>query len=193
MANCFYSFLLIYTYQFIIPYEYNFPMCDSIKTLDISYCASITADGILDILPQCGVLEDLRCSGIVSINDSFVQQMCLKCVTIQKLTMQKCVFISNAALCSIADYLWLESLDITGCRRITDDGLEVLTVSCNGIFKLVLKAVHKITSRTINSISRNCQQIQDVDVTDCPLIGEKSIQDLHAIWPHIRTKTDEFI
>ena len=176
-----------------IPYEYNFPMCDSIKTLDISYCASITADGILDILPQCGVLEDLRCSGIVSINDSFVQQMCLKCVTIQKLTMQKCVFISNAALCSIADYLWLESLDITGCRRITDDGLEVLTVSCNGIFKLVLKAVHKITSRTINSISRNCQQIQDVDVTDCPLIGEKSIQDLHAIWPHIRTKTDEFI
>jgi hypothetical protein len=104
--------------------------------------------------------------------------------------MEKCVFISDAALCSIADYLWLEYLDITGCRRVTDDGIEVVTVVCNGIFSLLLSGVHRLTSRSINSISRNCTVIQELEVQRCPLLQEKALDDLRTAWPHLRVKSD---
>jgi len=172
------------------PYEDNFPMCDSFKILDVSYCCGIDAKGVLNILPQCGILEELRVSGMVSVDDNFVQEMCCMCGTIQRLTMQKCVFISDAALCSIADYLWLEFLDISGCRRVTDDGLEVVTVACNGIFSLLLNSVHKITSRTINAIARNSTVILELEVQQCPLLQEKALDDLQVQWPHLRVKSD---
>ena len=171
-------------------YEDNFPMCDAFKTLDLSYCAGISAEGVLQILPACGILEDLRLSGMVSVDDNFIQEMCIKAGTIQRLAVEKCVFMSDAALCSMADYLWLEYLDVTGCRRITDDGIEVVTVACNGIFSLLLSGVHRITSRSINAISRNCTVIQELEVQKCPLLLEKALDDLQNMWPHLRIKSD---
>jgi F-box/leucine-rich repeat protein 2/20 len=172
------------------PYDDNFPMCDSFKVLDVSFCTGITSKGVLDILPMCGILEELRLSGMVSVDDNFLHEMCIKCGTIQRLSMQKCVFVSDAALCSMADYLWLEYLDITGCRRVTDDGLEVLTVSCNGIIRLFLTGVHKLSSRTVNSVARNCTVIQELELEKCPLVTEKSLDDLQTQWPHLRLKSD---
>lgn len=172
------------------PYEDNFPMCDSFKILDVSHCLGIDSKGVLDILPNCGILEELRVSGMVSADDNFVHEMCCKCGTIQRLTMQKCVFISDAALCSIADFLWLEFMDISGCRRVTDDGLEVVTVACNGLFSLLLNGVHKITSRTINAIARNSTVILELEVQQCPLLQEKALDDLQLQWPHLRIKSD---
>ena len=139
---------------------------------------------------MCGILEELRLSGMVSVDDNFLHEMCIKCGTIQRLSMQKCVFVSDAALCSMADYLWLEYLDITGCRRVTDDGLEVLTVSCNGIIRLFLTGVHKLSSRTVNSVARNCTVIQELELEKCPLVTEKSLDDLQTQWPHLRLKSD---
>ena len=172
------------------PYEDNFAMCDSFKVLDIAHCAGIDAKGVLEILPLCGILEELRLSGMVSVDDAFVQQMCLKCATIQRLTLQKCVFLSDAALCAMADYLWLEWLDISGCRRVTDDGLEVLTVACTGLVSLLLNGVGKITSRTINSIARNSTVILELEVQQCPLLQEKALDDLQTQWPHLHIKSD---
>lgn len=167
------------------PYEENFPLCDALRVLDVSFCSGITADGILAILPQCGVLEELRVSGIVSINDAFVAEMCHKCTTIQRVVMQKCVFVTDVAMCTLADWMWLEHLDISGCHRITDDGIEVLTVACTGIVRLLMQRVHRLTGRAISSITRNCRTIQYLDVRDCPLVTDKSISGLLKIWPWI--------
>jgi len=153
--------------------------------LDLQFCSGITGSGILSILPHCGVLEELRVSGIVSINDEFVKDMCMSCKTIQRVVMQKCVFISDAALCHMADFMWLEYLDVSGCHRITDDGIEVLTVACNGLFRLFASGVRKLTARAINSIARNCRAIQYLDVRQCPLVTDQSIKDLLLRWPFL--------
>ena len=167
------------------PFEDNFPLCDALRVLDLQFCSGITGSGILSILPHCGVLEELRVSGIVSINDEFVKDMCMSCKTIQRVVMQKCVFLSDAALCHMADFMWLEYLDVSGCHRITDDGIEVLTVACNGLFRLIASGLRKLTARAINSIARNCRAIQYLDVRQCPLITDQSIKDLLLRWPFL--------
>lgn len=167
------------------PYDDNYPLCDALRVLDLSHCSGVNAEGILKVLPLCGVLEELRVSGIVSINDAFVKDMCLKCKTIQRVVMQKCVFLSDAALCYMADYMWLEQIDISGCHRITDDGIEVLTVACNGLFRIFAQRVNKITNRAINAITRNCRAIQYLDVRDCPMVTDQSIDELLSRWPYL--------
>ena len=37
------------------------------------------------------------------------------------------------SLCHLAEHLWLEYVDLTGCYRLTDDGLDVLTMACTGL------------------------------------------------------------
>jgi hypothetical protein len=170
------------------PFEDNFPMLDSIRILDISNCALLTAEAVLDILPICGVLEDLRVAGMPGVNDDFVHQMCLKCSTVQRINLTKCIFITDAALCSMADYLWLEGLDISGCRRVSDEGLEVLAVACNGLIDLGLKGVHKITARTVNALARCLKNMQSLDLRDCHMVHESAVANLKEKLPHLNLK-----
>ena len=167
------------------PFDQNFPMADALRVLDLAFCSAITAQGILRVLPFCGVLEELRLSGCTSVDDAFIKQMCLKCPTITRLVLDKCVFLTDVTMCYLADYLWLETLDIAGCHRITDDGIEVLSVACNGILKILARRVNKLTGKAINSISRNCRGIQVLDIRECPLVSAKSIADLLINWPYI--------
>ena len=53
--------------------------------------------------------------------------MALAARTLQRVRFTKCVFLSDAGLCAMAEFLWLEQLDVSGCHRLTDDGLEVLS------------------------------------------------------------------
>jgi F-box and leucine-rich repeat protein GRR1 len=160
------------------PYEEKYPMCDSFKVLTLSYCPNVTASGIVTFLAYCGVLEELNVSGIISCDDDFLHQLCVTCKTVQKLELQKCVYITDAGLCSLADYMWIEYIDVTGCYKITDDGIEVLTSSCNGLVQIIAKKVSKLTDRSMNAILRNCKLIQTLDIRDCPLITQQAVTDI---------------
>ena len=85
----------------------------------------------------------------------------------------------------MADYLWLEGLNISGCRRVGDEGLEVLAVSCNGIIDLEMKGVHRITARAINAVSRSLKNLQTLDIRDCHLVHESAVENLKVNLPHI--------
>jgi hypothetical protein len=55
--------------------------------------------------------------------------------------LQKCLLLTDAALCSLADNLWLEQLDVTGCHKMTDAGFEVLSEACSGLRVVVARKV----------------------------------------------------
>ncbi len=159
----------------------NYPLCDSIKSLDISYCASITSSGVLKLLPNCGCLEQIDLSGLVEVDDEFILKLCLVCPTVQRLILKKCVSLTDTALCSLSDYLWIEYLDVTGCTRITDDGIEVLTAVCNGILTLIATGLYKLSDRSLYSVGRNCKLITLLDITGCPEITSEAINDLEKM------------
>lgn len=104
---------------------------------------------------MCGGLQEVHLSGIVSIDDEFIGRLCHSCPLVQILSLQKCIQISDASLCHFADALYLESLDLNGCYRVTDDGLDVLTLACTGLQHLHLRRCSKVTGRGIAAIGRN--------------------------------------
>jgi F-box/leucine-rich repeat protein 14 len=158
------------------------PMSDTIHTLNLSYCTAITGAGILALLPVCACLEDLNLSGLASIvNDAFVLSFSKCCPTLQRLTLQKCLLLSDAALCTLADNLWLEHLDVTGCSKLTDAGVEVLSEACNGLRTIVLRRAKKLTNRSLLALMRNCKGIQRVDLQECPLLTTACAEEAREI------------
>ena len=164
----------------------NTPMCDTIHTLDLSFCTGITGPGILTLLSSCACLEDLNLSGLAStVNDAFVQSFSKACPTLQRLTLQKCLLLSDATLCSLADNLWLEHLDVNGCSKFTDAGVEVLSEACNGLRSVAMKKAKRLTNKSLFAVARNCKGIQKIDMTECPLITPACAAEVRATKPSI--------
>lgn len=157
----------------------NLPMCDSFQTLILSYCSKLTATGIINFLPICACLEILDLSGLTAIvTDSFIHQLSLSCKTLLKLTISKCLLITDVSLCSIADNLWLEYLDITGCHKCTDSGIEVLSEACSGLRCLIAKRVKRITNKSIAALIRNCIGIRKINIQECPLVTQECLSEI---------------
>lgn len=166
--------------------SHKYPMCDSFRSLDVSYCAHIDATAIIELLRHCGVLEKLDIGGLTDVNDTFLLNMCQTCPTILHLHMHGCQAISDVGLCTIADYLWLETLDISACTKISDEGIEVITAACNGMFQLNCKRLRKLSRVAMLSIMRNCKSLQTLNVEECPLIDQQSLDDLMFVHPNLR-------
>ena len=159
--------------------EHTYPLCHTLKHLDLSYCCNITASCLShQLLPLCGRLREAHFSGIVSIDDQFVHLLCKSCSSVQTLSLQKCVQITDASLCWMADYLWLESIDLSGCYRITDDGLDVLTLACTGLQRVYLRRCSKITGRGVTFLGRNLKSLGllSLDIRDCPKVTDEVIE-----------------
>ena len=150
-------------------------MCDAIKVLDLSYCSGVSTKSILDLLSYCGRLEDLCIEGIIGVNDDFIHQMCIACRTITKLSLQRCQAITDAALCSIVDFLWIEKLNISYCTKITDPGIEVFSAVCCAVRELILRRVYKLTAQTLFGLVRNCKDLQVLDIRDCNNIDDEAV------------------
>lgn len=146
-------------------------MCDAIRTLNLSFCTGITGPGVQTLLSACACLEELNLSGLATIvTDSFVLAFTKCCPTLQKLVLQKCLLLTDAALCAMADNLWLELLDVTGCTKLTDAGVEVLSEACSGLRSVTLRRAKRLTDKALFALMRNCKGLLRVDLQECPLI-----------------------
>lgn len=154
------------------------PLCDSLKVLDLSFCALVSAEGLEALLPYCGVLEELKLSGNATINDDFIVFVTQKCATIQRLTLQHCIFVTDVGVCAIAESMWMEYLDISGCHKVTDAGVEILSLTCQGLQQLILTGLYRLSDTSIYAIYRNCRQLLLLNVEKCPDISSKALVSL---------------
>ena len=174
------------------PIPYKVPMCDSIRVLDVSVCKGISCQGFLDFLPACGVLECLNVSGLLGIDDDFVHKMCKAAPTIIDLNIMRSLAITDASLCSIADYLFVTALNISHCTRITDAGTEVLALALgNGLEKLMMRRVHRVSPLGVSALARNCHKLKELDIRECPRIDEDSLEDLMRQQKFIKIYRDD--
>ena len=153
-------------------------LCDSLKVLDLAYCSAVSSEGILDLLSACGCLEDLSLDGILCVTDEVMQQVCVVCRTITKLSLQRCHALTDATMCSIVDYLWVERLDVSHCTRLTDAGVEVLALGCPAIQVLLVRRCTKITRNALFALVRSCRDLRELDLRDCPLLGDDDVSDM---------------
>lgn len=159
-------------------FKHSSSMSDHLVVLDVSYCPKVSAGGIASLLGHCPNLEDLNMSGIPSLSDKHMDEICLNCSTIVKLNVQRCLLLTNLMLCSIARNLWLTSLDISYCSKITDEGIEILALSCAGLIDLSIRKLIKITDISLRTIFGNFGQLRSLDISESPWLSSSVINQL---------------
>ncbi|CAM9112164.1 unnamed protein product, partial [Ectocarpus fasciculatus] len=177
----------------------KFPLCDQLRHLDLSFCRKLTAKGLSELLPKCFALEELVLSGVPFVNDEVVLKLCLACPTLLRLTFEKCSLITDVSICSIAKHLWIERLNVSYCPKITDAGIEVLSLACTGLLSVEARRVTKITDRAVVSLLSRCKLLCHLDVSECtaitpdaPTLARSALNRRHVYitWPaHVYTET----
>ena len=113
----------------------------SLRELDFSFCPGIRKSAIVRI-GGCHGLQTLKLGGSVDLTDDALQKIVSGARHIVVLHIPRCLGIGDMGLCACADYLWLEELDVSHCRKVTAQGLEIVKREC-GVQKLIADGIHQ--------------------------------------------------
>jgi hypothetical protein len=158
-------------YPAIIP---NWVRFDRLDTLNIAYCANFTDRGVESISATCKALTSINISGCTRMTDEALRLLCTCCPCVSHIEMAYCHNITDASLHYMAQELWVESLNVGHCTRISDEGIMTLVGRCNGIHKLRVAWCRKITDRSMNHLATECKHIELLDIS---AISSDSISD----------------
>mmetsp|Transcript_12346 Transcript_12346/g.15885 ORF Transcript_12346/g.15885 Transcript_12346/m.15885 type:complete len:347 (+) Transcript_12346:88-1128(+) len=158
------------------------PRGEFLHVLNFSYVPTLTDASLELVAGSCPLLETVNLAGCVLLSDQGIQSLAATCGHVKKLGLSHAKRITDACICSCADYLWLEDLDISGCSKITDDGIEVLCLEFAGLVRLDLSSCSKVTNSALDSILRHSQYMRWLKLANLPLLTEDciaSLQDKH--------------
>ncbi|GMI35290.1 hypothetical protein TrCOL_g2906 [Triparma columacea] len=146
---------------------------EKLKKLRLAYCMNLT-DRCLDHLSKrCTKLDFVDLTGCVHFTDDGIRKLVSHCKGIQSLTLARCKRLTDKALCNLADYLWVEELDISGNTKITDDGIDVISMEFAGLIKLNISGCEKITDRGIVSLGLHCRNLLELQAVNLKQVSKE--------------------
>jgi hypothetical protein len=141
------------------------PFCLTLRSIDLSFVSNITAPILLEMLQECKNLESFSGAGLVRIvDDAFLKRLGYVCPSIQKLVINLCIGVTDVGLCCVSENLWIEHIELSGCYKISDTGVEVLASCCTGLRVVNFSKTKRITKNSIDYLKRNCPNLEQIDL-----------------------------
>ena len=135
------------------------------------------------------MVEALNVAGCVLLTDAAMLTVATLCGHVKSLGVSYVKRLSDAALCTAADYLWLEALDLSGCSHVTDDGIEVLCLEFAGMVKLDLSACTKLTDDAVDSLIRHALHLRWLKAFNLPAVTAGKLEQLRLANPKLALVT----
>jgi F-box and leucine-rich repeat protein GRR1 len=99
--------------------RYGHARGQNLVRLYFAFCIQLTNAGLQRLCEGCEKLEVLDLSGCVHLTDDVISAVAKFCPHLQRLGLARCKRLTDRALCILADYLWIEHLDISHCNKVT--------------------------------------------------------------------------
>jgi hypothetical protein len=139
-------------------------------SVDISLCKHITDIGIMILSQNCDKMERIIFAECDKITDMGVMFLCLYCKgSLRYMDMKYCTNITDTSLLYVSKHgNRLEYLDISGCYRISNNGLNALCTSdCSHHLRtLILYDLRQINDSSVSNIC-NCHMLQSLCLKFC--------------------------
>ena len=162
----------------------------NLVVLNLSFCTTLTDKAVEHFTKACVKLENINLSGCVLLTDDAVLYIALNCSHVQALGLGHCKRLTDRCICTLADYLWLEDLDISGCSRLTDDGLEVLSMEFTGMAVLNISSCGKLTDNSIDAIARHMINLNVLKAWAMTQVSDLALDMLAEKFPKVRFAYD---
>lgn len=147
--------------------EYITKFCINLRELSLSDCHQIT-DFAMRHLSNLNLryLSIAKCRNVSDVGVKFIVKHCKK---LRYLNVRGCEAVSDDGVEYLSNHCRrMKSLDIGKCD-VTDEGLEVLGISCPHLRKLSLKGCDSITDKGVTLLAYNCRGLQQLNIQDCHL------------------------
>lgn len=152
-----------------------------LTSLNLAFCLNITDEGIALLATSLTRLRCVNLAGCVQLTDNGVLTLVSTCTRLQELALAHCKNLSDLCLCHIADFLWVEYLDISYCNMISDDGIEVIAIESIGLHRIILTRCSRLTDRTLDVLSTYCPHLKWVELHGVSNFTQEAIDRLRGI------------
>ncbi|CAM9977150.1 unnamed protein product [Scytosiphon promiscuus] len=165
------------------------PRGDSLTSLNLGYCLNITDQGVASFVASLRGLQIINLAGCVQLTDDGILTLVSTCTRLQELVLAQCKLLTDKSLCYLADFLWVERLDISFCSKVSDDGIEVVALEFAGLRRICLKRCIRLTGRTLDVLSMYCLRLEQVDIQNVPNFGSDAVLRLQQTCPQLSIST----
>ncbi|OWZ21734.1 hypothetical protein PHMEG_0003681 [Phytophthora megakarya] len=163
----------------------------SLLKIQPDYFQAAESDQCRLALPELGrmpfafFLGSRSANSLVNIMSCFCERITDRCfLTIGKscpglavLDMELCVQLGNSALkylaMTMANPTKLRRLNISGCRRIGDEGLLEILKVCTGLQKVNLRLCDRMTDSSIRTLTHNCLELETLNLEELDALSYK--------------------
>jgi len=159
--------------------------CPELKTVVLTNLKHVSDVGVRSLGEGCPRLENLILAGVYLLSDGIqrdfgfegLQAMsrspCAK--RIKSLNVHGCFQIQTVALTSIGRFSALDILVLSGCTKLSADGIARLASSCPQVTDLSLARCGAcVSDSSMALLAQSMKHLANVNISDCPKIGRKS-------------------
>jgi hypothetical protein len=141
---------------------------EHLRVLDLSYCMSLTSEGLRYIRERCRQLVTLFLTGCIHLHDDEVVELVKCCTKLSRIGLGYCRELTDIVLTTMADCLWIEALYLNRCFKMTDNGICALAAQCSGLQALNVSSCKNLTDISLERLLEGCPKLTHLDVTYCP-------------------------
>lgn len=154
----------------------------ALRSLDISFCAGVTDDG-LQCIARLPALQEFRARACDGITDAGVSHF-WSSPRLTMLDIAFCVHVTDRSLAHLArsttSALHLRELWLSSCA-ITDDGLDHLTAAAVELRSLHIGQCRGITDRGLTAVAQNLKLLESIDIYGCTQVTSVGIDVLYQL------------
>lgn len=162
----------------------------SLTSLNLGYCLNITDEGVAHLVGSLTRLRYVNFSGCVQLTDGGILKLVSTCTKLQEIIIARCKQLTDKSLCYMADFLWVEDLDVSHCSKISDDGVEVIALEFAGLHRIRLTRCSRLTERTLEVLSMYCPHLKTVEMYHVPNISNAAVDRLSKMNPGLTVLAD---
>jgi hypothetical protein len=149
--------------------------CPHIQRLVLSDCSQLTDDAIVAVAKACPSLKDIQLARCELLSDAAIHALC-ECEGIQKLWVNSCTKISDAAMQRIGESLpALRDFNAYGIGGWSDASVGAIAQGCPMLDTFVIMGCPDLTDRAIVQLSEGCSHIGTIVVGDCPKVTDVGV------------------
>jgi hypothetical protein len=143
--------------------------CSDLRCVSFSSDKSVSDIGVVEMVKRCTSITHLDVSHCESISDISLGHIGRNCQRLKELRVGWCIQITNKGVYSFAQTAnpkMLTVLDLSACRKLTDDGVIGLSESLVNLEELSLYYCNKVTDAGIKQAMHCLLQLKKVNLGD---------------------------
>ena len=98
------------------------------------------------------------------------------CPLLEQLYLQGCKHLEHAMLSAAECCPGLRVLDLTGCRRVTDESIVAIGRACPRLEALHLRDCRLVSAGGVTAVASGCQHLKELNLHDCKRVTSDSIE-----------------